>query len=386
MKGIKGAYLKRLISSMHIKSIRRGKELEGSTPPSVFIGSYNYPKVFAGPMISEEHGNTSIMDAPEEWISTHKTVEDIVKFRMNLIRGKQQLDIRDVNNKCAEKIREIALASHSVESEATFKNIPSGQYFSDEHLPYGPSAFIEKFGTENCTWNNRLETAYYDTDLKAADAVAQLYEYGLTFSHIQKAFSTGSMGIKKKRVLVPTRWSITACDNVLARYFYEQVKHNEIIDCYEVYEFSSLRNYYAIILIPGAWQYEWMEAFLRVLAKEELIFSDYETNKGKKEYSSVGGCYYTAKLAVLEALAHMKKQAGSIVLREAYTGYIPLGVFNVRENIRAALNRPKKDFPNLHEALAYVQTKLTLPVSKFVEQSTLLKEILEKRQTTLLVY
>ena len=36
------------------------------------------------------------------------------------------------------------------------------------------------------------------------------------------------------------------------------------------------------------WQYEWMEAFIKILGKEEMIFSDYETNTDKKEYSRVG--------------------------------------------------------------------------------------------------
>lgn len=29
-----------------------------------------------------------------------------------------------------------------------------------------------------------------------------------------------------------------------------------------------------------------------------------------------------------------RKQSGLIILREAYEGYVPLGVFNVRENIK----------------------------------------------------
>ena len=33
-----------------------------------------------------------------------------------------------------------------------------------------------------------------------------------------------------------------------------------------------------------------------------MIFTDCEHNKGKTEYSRVGGCYYTAKMAILEQL------------------------------------------------------------------------------------
>jgi len=156
-----------------------------------------------------------------------------------------------------------------------------------------------------------------------------------------------------------------------------------MIETHRVYEYSSLNNYYAVLLLPLEWQFEWMEAFLRVLGREELIFSDYENNGGKKGYSRVGGCYYTSKMAVLEALAREKKQAAAIILREAYNGYFPLGVFNVRENIRSAMNKPYREFEDLKTSLAYISTNLKLPLETFIKQSDLLKELLQSQQTTL---
>ncbi|MGB8232926.1 MAG: hypothetical protein WCE60_02940, partial [Methanobacterium sp.] len=99
--------------------------------------------------------------------------------------------------------------------------------------------------------------------------------------------------------------------------------------------------------------------------------------------SRVGGCYYTCKMAVLEALAREGKQAGAIVLREAYNGYVPLGVFNVRENVRNAMNQNPLDFDDMKTAISYISTKLKLPIKKFVKQSDLLKELLQSRQSTL---
>ena len=84
----KKTYLKKLTSKFQIPSIDVGKELEGSTPPSVFIGSWNYPKVYAGPMISTVSGDTTIMDTPEAWIPGEKNQEDIITYRMSLVRGK----------------------------------------------------------------------------------------------------------------------------------------------------------------------------------------------------------------------------------------------------------------------------------------------------------
>jgi len=379
----KGEYLKLLTSRMRLKSVDVGTELEGSTPPSVFIGSWGYPKVLAGPMLVPERGDTSLMDSPESWIPKNLTTRDVVGFRLNLVRGKRAIGITDLDDRLVEQLREIAMASSSVDSEAVFSKKPRGTSFTDEQAPHGPSAPLESFEVDAVRWDHSLEKAHYDTDLKAADAVNDLYAKDAPFSRIQKAFSVGSFGVEKNRRLVPTRWSITACDTILGKMLLEDVRHNEIIDNYRVHEFESLNNYYAVILIPTAWQYEWMEAFLRVLGSEELVFADHERHLGKTEYSSVGGCYYSCKFGVLEGLAREEKQAGAIVLREAYKGYVPLGVFNVRENVRSAMAQPCKEFASLKDSLAYVSTKLRLPISRFVQESTLLREQLSGRQTTM---
>ena len=379
----KAAYLKRLTSKIKMPSVDIGRELEGSTPPSVFIGSWNYPKVFAGPMITPQHGDTSIMDTPEAWIPDQKTQEDIIGYRLNLVRGKQTVKITDLDNVFVEKLQEISLACNSIDSEASFGGKPRGMSFNEQHAPHGPSALIEKFDINSVKWDRELEKAFYDNDLKAADAVMHLHQKEVPFSSMQKAFSMGTMGIDDNRKLVPTRWSITACDSTIGNRLLREVRNFEVIDTHRVYEFSSLNNYYAILLLPQEWMFEWMEAFLHVLGREELIFSDYEHNSAKKGYSRVGGCYYTSKMAVLEALAREKKQSAAIILREAYQGYIPLGVFNVRENIRSAMNEPYREFEDMKTSLDYIASNLKLPLDKFVKQSDLLRELLTSRQTTL---
>lgn len=379
----KAAYLKRLTSKIQIPSVDVGRELDGSTPPSVFIGSWNYPKVFAGPMISPIQGDTAIMDTPESWIQNNKTQEDIIGYRLNLVRGKLTNKVTDLENPFIEKLQEISLASTSLNSEAEFGSKPRGLSFNEQHTPHGPSALIEKFDIETVKWDRELEKAFYDSDLKAADAVMHLHTKDVPFSSIQKAFSVGTMGIDNNRRMVPTRWSITACDSTIGNRLLREVRSYDTIETHRVYEYSSLNNYYAILMLPLEWQFEWMEAFMHVMGREELIFSDYENNGGKKGYSRVGGCYYTSKMAVLEELASSKKQAAAIILREAYNGYIPLGVFNVRENIRSAMAQPYKEFEDMKTALAYIGNNLKLPLEKFVKTSDLLKELLQSRQTTL---
>ncbi len=379
----KGAYLKKITSgTMKWKSIEVDEKLDGSSPPSVFIGSYGYPKVAVGPMLTPSLGDTFVMDSPEQWIGRYQQ-EDIIKFRLDLVRGKKEVGIKDLENKLVRNMQEISLASKSVESEVQFHYKPRGVTFNQDHQPYGPSATLDKFEIGNTKWDQHLEKSYYDTDWKAADAVKDLYRDGVAFSQMQKAFSTGTMGLGKNRKLVPTRWSITAVDTILANHLYNQVKYFDALENYQVYEFSSLNNYYAVILTPTPWMYEWIEAFIHVLGKEEMIFADQEYTQGKSEYSSVGGCYYSCKFAVLEALSRMKKQAGAIVLREAYEGYVPLGVFNVRENVKAAMAQRPREFESYRAVLNYLSTKLRLPISRFTEQGVLIKEMLRSRQTTL---
>jgi hypothetical protein len=384
----KGAYLRKITSSLsiHTKSVEVGKEIEGSSPPSVFIGSHDYPKVYAGPMIAPMHGDTRIMDTPESWIPSHITQEEIIGYRMALVRGKLRVGVSDLENSFVEKLQEIALSSTSIESEAVFLDEPAGSMFSDESAPHGPSARIDHFDIREVRWDNDLEKVYYDTDLKAREAVISLHEKGVPFSGIQKALSAGTMGLKINRRLVPTRWSITACDTMIGDHLLEQVKRCDLIDCYRVHEFESLNNHYAVLLMPTPWQYEWIEAFLHVLGREEMIFADHEGHRKKGGYSSVGGCFYSCRMAVLDALARERKQAGAIIFREARRGYIPLGVFNVRENVRHAMLSKSLEFEGMNDALLYISTVFSLPLSRFREESTLLRGLKKERQTQLTAF
>ena len=378
----KYAFLQRLTRDLKMKSISIGEELEGATPPSVFIGSWNYPKVYAGPMIAPVQEEVEIFDSPERWIPERKTQEEIIDYRLNLVRGKQLVGVRDLDNHLVEKLQEISLSSGAIESEAQFRRKPRGLFFSEEQTPHGPSAVLENFEIENVKWDRELERAYHDTDLRAREAIVELHRKGTPFSAVQKALSVGALGEGKRRKLVPTRWSITACDSTLADHFLERVLEYEPIDTFRVHEFESLKNHYLILLTPSEWQYEWMEAFMKRDGRA-MIFSDHETGKGKREYSRVGGCYYSAKMAVLDALDREEKQAGAIILREAYPGYVPLGVFNVRENVKNAMDTEPTMFNDLRGALEFIDSKLKLGLEAFRVRSNLLKELEISRQTTL---
>lgn len=363
-------YLNRLYSRFNFKPAGYGKNISGASPPSVFVGRKNYPKVYAGPLIPQSHGDTQMMDFPERWLE--KQPSDVINFRMQLVRGKQRTDVNDTESRLVAMLREVTLSKKSVEMEASFRKEPRGIFFNEETQPFGPSAPLEKIEIESAKFERHMEKAYCDTDMLARDAVVYLYRSGVPVSSVQKAFSTASFGIRRK--LVPTRWSITAVDDALAMHLLEKVKEYPKIDSYRVYEFKSYNNFFAILLLPTGWQYEFLEAFIRVMGSEEVMFSDWEPFRGRKEYASIGGCYYSTKLAVAEKLEEMKKQAGAIVFRESYPGYTPLGVWLVRECARAALSSVPKEFSDLSSSMKYVSSRLWLPEWKYRKQSVLMKQ------------
>src|ERR1700746_1858514 len=43
-------------------------EIDGSSPPGVFVGRLGYPKVSIGPMVPPVFGDTTVMDTPEDWL------------------------------------------------------------------------------------------------------------------------------------------------------------------------------------------------------------------------------------------------------------------------------------------------------------------------------
>ena len=87
---------------------------------------------------------------------------------------------------------------------------------------------------------------------------------------------------------------------------------------------------------------------------------------GKKDYSSLAGGYYAARLAVLERLAVMGRQASVLAVREISEGYwAPLGVWVVREVARKAMHGEPKKYSTLNEALEEMGRRISTPITKW---------------------
>ena len=53
---------------------------------------------------------------------------------------------------------------------------------------------------------------------------------------------------------------------------------------------------------------------------------------------------------------------------------MPVGVWEVRENVRHAFMNPAKKFDTLKEALADINTRLMIPVEEYVKKSEILRQ------------
>jgi len=352
--------------------------LSGTSPPSVFVGSYNYPKVGVGPMVPPIHGDTSLLDIPEKWIG--KTLEEIVNFRLNLIRGIQKIPVTETEGRYIENLQDVAMSSKPIDSDIEFhKNTIPVASIDSESAPFGPLGEIKKIKFSGSISEKSIEKVYYDKDLKAQDAVLNLYNSGIEISQIQKCFSIGMLG--QKRRLVPTRWSITATDDIISNSLVSEILDFDLIDSCRVFTFNHLGNSFSVILFPHRWLFEMEEAWYTEQGRIGFG-SDIEDARGIDHPPKIAGAYFAAKLGVAEYLAANQIQAAVLVLREIRPEYaVPVGVWQIREGIREAMKQRPFIADSLDEGIDYACKPLSISKSEWLAKGDLLKLIKQKSIT-----
>jgi len=352
--------------------------LSGTSPPSVFVGSYNYPKVGVGPMVPPIHGDTSLLDIPEKWIG--KTLEEIVNFRLNLIRGIQKIPVTETEGRYIENLQDVAMSSKPIDSDIEFhKNTIPVASIDSESAPFGPLGEIKKIKFSGSISEKSIEKVYYDKDLKAQDAVLNLYNSGIEISQIQKCFSIGMLG--QKRRLVPTRWSITATDDIISNSLVSEILDFDLIDSCRVFTFNHLGNSFSVILFPHRWLFEMEEAWYTEQGRIGFG-SDIEDARGIDHPPKIAGAYFAAKLGVAEYLVANQIQAAVLVLREIRPEYaVPVGVWQIREGIREAMKQRPFIADSLDEGIDYACKPLSISKSEWLAKGDLLKLIKQKSIT-----
>lgn len=354
--------------------------IDGSSPPSIFVGRYGYPKVRIGPMIPPLHGDTTILDRTELW--TGKSIEEIANYRLSLVLGTMNVNVHDISSsRYLENMQELAMSERPAEAEATFEKRPVADAHMQKELrldheatPFGPAAPLRGFNVSSLSADQRIETAYYDTDLRAAEAMMELYRRSVEISIIQRVLSMGMLGVKKKRKLVPTRWSISATDDTISSMLVKEIAMNPTIDLFEVTRYSHLANYYSIILIPNhRWIFEMIESWFTSRG-QVATGADNEDERGLNHNPTIAGAYFAARLAVAEHLARRHKKAGAIVLREIHPNYVmPLGVWQIREGVREALKNPPQKFERFDHAMSFACSYMSVSKNEIVQKSWLWK-------------
>ncbi|MET1101371.1 MAG: Nre family DNA repair protein [Pyrodictiaceae archaeon] len=387
------SYCPLLAQRMAMAKLRRvygSRELYGSSPPSVFVGRIGYPYVNVGPSLPPVVGDTSIYDLPEKWIGL--SLEKILDYRWSLITGSARVKVDEASrDRLVLELQELVLSTRPVEAELVLEKPPKPLIaFSEYEPPQGPRAKLEKLRIVGNPWVPRVvDRVYSDTDMRATEAVLELYKAGVPVTHIQKLFSIGALGTRRYRRLVPTRWSITAVDDIVSRSLVEKIKGFDEIDSIMVYARRYYDNLFIAILIPGKWSFEWMEAWWpgstwNPGAREVIVEGDYEGYRGRTSYPEIGGCYYASRLAVAEHLYRIRRQAEAILLREIYPGFnLPIGVWFVRENLRAMFRgKPVLVTSEMSDVLAFLEKETRLGAQRWIMESRLLQRRLYVKRLT----
>jgi DNA repair protein NreA len=364
-----------------------GREMEGSCPPGVFVGRFGYPKVSIGPLVSPLHGDTLLFDTPEEWVG--RSVPELVGFRTGLVRGKHRVRVTDAEapGRLVEEVQLLSRARESVEVDVEFARPPRGHLtLSDSIPPYGPSAPIERVQLDVRRVDEKVQSLVDDTDALASTATRELYSRKVPVSRIQRAFSAGTLGRHGRRRFVPTRWSITAVDDILGRQNLDRIRHLPELSETLLYRYTALDNRWFLAFLPGAFRYESIEAWYpstlwNPSPDRILLMGDHEGWGGRTTYAAIGGCYYAARLAMSEELLRQGRQAGALVLREVHPGEIlPLGVWNVREHVRAALRQRPERIADLAELETKISESFAIPLVRWRATSAMLHEARTQRR------
>lgn len=362
-----------------------GDAVQGPSPPSVFVGRYGYPKVDVGPLLPPNPArDPASLDDPRSW--SEQDILGVLRMRSSLVRSKAEVDVRSARDatRSLATSRELAMAADPVDTEVELTKRsrfdPTKTEVDKRAAPMGPSVTAKRARiTENPSVPRRVDQAVSDTDAKAKTVAWEMYDRGIADHRVQRLLSVGLLGQEQRRKLVPTRWSITATDDMLGEALIEQVKDRGPVGSVELYGFEHFGNRFFVVLFPRVWSFEMVEAIERDHGWR--FIRDEEGYEGRTSYADdVTGAYYAARLAVLEHLRDRRRQAAPLVYREITRDYFaPLGVWVIREGVRQAMENPLGTYATPDEAIDALSG--TTRAEGWSERSKLLERV--RTQSTL---
>jgi len=138
---------------------------------------------------------------------------------------------------------------------------------------------------------------------------------------------------------------------------------------------------FSIILFPHRWLFEMEEAWYD--EQGQIGFgSDFEDARGIDHPPVIAGAYFAGKLGVAEYLSKNKIQAAALVLREIRPEYaIPVGVWQVREGVRSAMNQQPFITNTLDEGIDYACKSSSISKLEWLAKGKLFKKMKQKSIT-----
>jgi hypothetical protein len=344
--------------------------IEGPSPPDVFVGQYGYPRVGVGPLVppSEAAGEVPLLGTVADLVTA--PIEEVVAYRSLLFHTRQPSPVRarSAPPRILELAREVALSTRPVETEVELTRAPPTRLAATLDpfaAPMGPGVEAERGRVVGRSLvPRRVDALVGDTDATATVAARELYGSGIGEDHILRLFSVGLLGKATTRRLVPTRWSITAVDDILSKGLADGVRAAQELGETRVHSSLLKGNHFHVILLPRQWEFEMLEAWLRgsLWTSGDMMVGDREGHGGRTDYArNVTGAYYAARLAVLEHLTAIQRQASVIVYREVSEEYwAPLGVWVIREGVREAMRTSGTSVGSIDEAVELVTSRVRL--------------------------
>ncbi|MCS7145518.1 MAG: hypothetical protein RMJ28_03330 [Nitrososphaerota archaeon] len=365
-----------------LKAVRGEKVVFGPTPPTVLVGEWGYPRVYVGTgLVLSPELDFKLLESPGSWLS--KPLDELLYMRLSILLGRSRAGVKLSRSppKILDAIQESSASQKPVDlelklSSSVVRFVPG---FGVRHAPHGPAGTAEYIRlVDNPSIPRPVDRVIGDPFMPVLEAVERLTSGGVDEYYIVRLLSSGLLGRRIDRKLVPTEWSITAVDDMLGKMALRRVKSYRIIGEFRLHSFSALHNAAHIILTPTPWMFELLEGWVKSME----VYSDHELTWGRTSYAeNTGGAYYACRLPILTHLERLKAQSGAIVFFEVDEGWIPLGVWRFREIVRAALKERPVKCGSLAEALELIKDRLRLGLQAYLRRSLLTTSI--TRQTKL---
>ena len=390
----------------------------GPSPPEVFVGRIGYPHINSGILAPTTFDTRLDLNSAADWSRENLGIANVLRLRARLVYGRGNAHVKK-QTEIGKVTRELAMTHKATATEFFLKKKPVVSITSSSIFrPMTNPAPIKKvLLEENTKVLRRVDAMVDDIHCKAVEGLRELYNSKLGVDHLQKLLSTGLLGKKVARRMVPTRWSITAVDDTLSKQMLDRIRYHNEADSIMLFSGNFVGNYVEILVLPGRWSFEAIEAWDGVeegagqgtgspdsnvdgspsLSIPKMgtrtceqapsskahqgqhgvqFAADFEGFYNRKKYATnVTGGYYAMRLPICEWFDKMKLQGTVLVFRritEEY--YAPLGVGIVREATRRAVKGNFKEFESIGAALVDMQERVGFSPKKIKEKSWILKE------------